>query len=117
MWLPDLLFALFGIAMLVRLERPGDLDILGRLMALFRLIGRAPRALKHLEPKMWLTRFSLLPQVVDTYVLTSFLFYFVLLLTSFVLMTHVFTFFELLSDIIKNHPAMSRVLSYHMFLL
>jgi LPS export ABC transporter permease LptG len=28
----------------------------------------------------------------------------------------VFTFFELLSDIIKNHVAMSRVLTYHLFL-
>jgi len=116
MWLPDLLFAFFGIVMIARLERPGDLDIMGHLMAFFRVIGRAPRALKRLEPRMWLTRFSLLPQVIDTYVLASFLFYFVLLLASFVLMTHVFTFFELLSDIIKNHPPMSRVLSYHLFL-
>ena len=54
--------------------------------------------------------------MIDTYVLTSFLFYFVLLLISFVLIFHVFTFFELLSDIIKNHPPMTHVLSYHFFL-
>jgi len=41
------------------------------------------------------------PQVIDTYVLYSFLFYFLVLLVSFVLMTHVYTFFELLSDIVK----------------
>jgi len=40
----------------------------------------------------------------------------VVLLVSFVMMTHVFTFFELLSDIVKNHIPMSRVLSYHLFL-
>jgi len=43
-------------------------------------------------------------------------FYFALLLASFVLIFHVFTFFELLSDIIKNHPSMAKILSYHFFL-
>ena len=61
-------------------------------------------------------RFPLLPQVVDTYLLSSFLFYFVLWLVSFVLMFHVFTFFELLSDVIKNHIPMSRVFTYLFFL-
>ncbi len=56
------------------------------------------------------------PQVVDTYVLYGFVFYFVLLLVSFVLMTHVYTFFELLSDIVKNNIAMSRVFTYLFFL-
>jgi LPS export ABC transporter permease LptG len=40
----------------------------------------------------------------------------VLLLVSFVLMTHVYTFFELLSDIVKNHIPMFRVLTYLFFL-
>jgi hypothetical protein len=31
-------------------------------------------------------------------------------------MTHVFTFFELLSDIIKHGAPLSRILSYHLFL-
>ncbi len=39
-----------------------------------------------------------------------------MLLVSFVLMTHVYTFFELLSDIVKNHIAMSRVFTYLFFL-
>src|SRR6266404_2221797 len=46
MWLPDLLFAIFGIVMIARLERPGDLDIMGRLMAFFHLIARAPQKIK-----------------------------------------------------------------------
>ena len=59
--------------------------------------------LDRIGPRAWVARIPLLPQIIDTYVLTSFLFYFVLLVTSFVLIFHVFTFFELLSDIIKNH--------------
>jgi LPS export ABC transporter permease LptG len=106
--------------MIARLELPGDRDFVGTIIALFRAVGRAPvrgaRVLDRIGPRVWAVRIPLLPQVIDTYVLTSFLFYFVLLVTTFVLIYHVFTFFELLSDIIKNHPSMSKVLSYHFFL-
>ena len=54
--------------------------------------------------------------MVDRYVLKSFLFWFVLLLIGFVLMTHVYTFFDLLSDIVKNNIAMTRVFTYLFFL-
>ena len=84
-------------------------------------LGRAPRKIAGgaaqvpVAPRpRW--RLFLAPQVVDGYVLQSFLFYFVLLLVSFVLMTHVYTFFELLSDIVKNHITMSRVFTYLFFL-
>jgi LPS export ABC transporter permease LptF/LPS export ABC transporter permease LptG len=122
-WLPDIVFAVIGIVMIARLEIPGDLDLLGSVAALFKSVGRAPRErgprvrlLDRIGPKAWLARFPLVPQVIDTYVLTSFVFYFILLLASFVLIFHVFTFFELLSDIIKNHPSMTKVLTYHFFL-
>ena len=110
-----------GFSMLARLEAPGDRDYIGRLARLFRSASRKPqenipRLLDRIQPRMWKARFPLLPQVVDTYLLSSFLFYFVLWLVSFVLMFHVFTFFELLSDIIKNHIAMSRVFTYLFFL-
>src|SRR5271154_317874 len=119
-WIPDAVFFVFGVGMIVRLEAPGDRDFVGTIIALFRAVGRAPqhgaRVLDRIGPRVWAARIPLLPQVIDTYVLTSFLFYFVLLVTSFVLIFHVFTFFELLSDIIKNHPSMSKILSYHFFL-
>lgn len=60
--------------------------------------------------------FFLLPQIIDTYVLNSFVFYFAVLLVSFVGMAHIFTFFELLGDIMRNSIPMSRVLTYHVFL-
>jgi LPS export ABC transporter permease LptG len=58
----------------------------------------------------------LVPALVDTYVLSSFLYYFGLLLASFVLMTHVFTFFDLLGDIVRNRIPMSLVATYLLFL-
>jgi LPS export ABC transporter permease LptG/LPS export ABC transporter permease LptF len=119
-WIPDSVFALLGLVMIARLEKPGDHDIIGRILAFAKLIGRPqPRGVRVLDrigPRAWAARIPLLPQLIDTYVLTSFLFYFVLLVTSFVLIFHVFTFFELLSDIIKNHISMDEVLRYHFFL-
>ena len=120
-WTPNLVFAVLGFSMLARLEAPGDRDYIGRLTRLFRSASRKPqeripRLLDRIQPRKWKARFPLLPQVLDTYLLSSFLFYFVLWLVSFVLMFHVFTFFELLSDIIKNHIPMSRVFTYLFFL-
>src|SRR5690242_19976884 len=116
--MPDMVFAGFGFSMLARLEAPGDRDYIGRLSRMARsssrcLHGKFTRLLDLIQPTWW---FALLLQVVDTYHFSSFLFYFVLWLVSFVLMFHVFTFFELLSDIIKNHIAMGRVFSYLFFL-
>ena len=120
-WIPNLVFAVLGFSLLTRLEAPGDRDYIGRLTRLFRSASlrpqeSIPRLLDRFQPKVWKGRFPLLPQVVDTYLLSSFLFYFVLWLVSFVLMFHVFTFFELLSDVIKNHIPMSRVFTYLFFL-
>jgi len=120
-WIPNLVFAVLGFSLLTRLEAPGDRDYIGRLARLFRSASRRPqesipRLLDRFQPKVWRGRFPLLPQVVDTYLLSSFLFYFVLWLVSFVLMFHVFTFFELLSDVIKNNIPMSRMFTYLFFL-
>ncbi|MEK7409620.1 MAG: LptF/LptG family permease, partial [Acidobacteriota bacterium] len=118
-WTPNALFAVAGLVFLARMERPGDRDLVAygraRLAALFGGVrqawGAAPGG------NGWrFGRLPVLPQILDTYILSTFLFYFALLLASFVLMTHVFTFFELLSDIVRNRIAMGRVLTYHIFL-
>jgi LPS export ABC transporter permease LptG/LPS export ABC transporter permease LptF len=121
MWIPNAVFAMLAIVMLIRLERPGDRDWVGMvtdwIAALWaRLRGslRAPSTPGRQGRQGW--RWFPAPQVIDSYVLYSFVFYFVVLLISFVLMTHVFTFFELLSDIVKNHIAMLRVFTYLFFL-
>ena len=121
MWIPNIVFAIVGIILLARLERPGDRDwvgaIRGHIVHWFqKLRGSLPTAPGVIVPAAHGRRSPLVPQVVDTYVLASFLFYFVLMLVSFVLLTHVYTFFELLSDIVKNRIPMIRVLTYLFFL-
>ncbi|PYT26904.1 MAG: hypothetical protein DMG58_21495 [Acidobacteria bacterium] len=118
-WTPDAAFMIAGLILIARLERPGDRDLVGSLR------GWITAGYHRLRPRFtspdindkrrvrWM---PLVPQLLDTYVLTSFLFYFVMLLASFVLMTEVYNFFDLLGDIIRNGIAMSRVFTYLFFL-
>ncbi len=118
MWLPNEVFAVVALLLLLRLEVPGDRDWIGIARAGLGSLGgrlRAPVAKPGFAPR-FIFRLPMLPQLLDTYVLTSFLFYLGVLLASFVMMTEVFTFFELLSDIIKNHIPMYKVASYLFFL-
>jgi LPS export ABC transporter permease LptG len=77
---------------------------------------RIQRALDRQSAKVMLGRFPLVPQIIDRYVLASFLFYFMMLVLTFVAIFHIFEFFQLLSDIIRNGIGLSTILSYHFFL-
>lgn len=120
-WTPNAVLAAAGIFLLSHLERPGDRDLVaavreraGSLYAV--LLGRWRNARAARSAASTMGRLPLLPQLIDTYVLSSFFLYFSVFLASFVLMTQVFTFFELLSDILKHRIPMWRVLEYHVFL-
>jgi LPS export ABC transporter permease LptG/LPS export ABC transporter permease LptF len=121
-WTPNVGFALVGILLLVRLEVPGESDWMGSLRGWFAAIGGAlaerfrPRENGRVKRAEKRRALILLPQIVDTYVVSTFLSYFAIGLFSFVLLTQVFTFFELLSDILRNNVAMQKVATYHFFL-
>lgn len=119
-WMPNGVLTLVAGVFIGRMESPAERDWLqalsmraGDWWTSLRRLWRRPteQARRAGGPRI---RVALL--IIDTYVLSSFLFYFAALLGGFVLMTHVFTFFELLSDIIRNHIPMTRVLTYHVFL-
>ena len=121
MWIPNAVFAVVGVFLLTRIERPGDRDwyaaIAGWITTSWtRLRGKLPVAAAQVRSRSRGWRMFLIPQVVDRYVLKSFFFWFALLLIGLVLMTHVYTFFDLLSDIVKNQIAMTRVFTYLFFL-
>ena len=46
-WLPDIVFAIFGLAMLTRLEKLGDRDIVGRILGFFRGLNQILRSSAH----------------------------------------------------------------------
>jgi LPS export ABC transporter permease LptG len=56
------------------------------------------------------------PQIIDRYVLASFLFYFTMLVLTFAAIFHIFEFFQLLSDIIRNGIGLNTILQYHFWL-
>lgn len=57
------------------------------------------------------------PMLVDVYLLQQFLYYFFVLLASFVLIFDAFTLFDLLADISKNHIAVTTVANYFWYLV
>ncbi|MCC6590345.1 MAG: LptF/LptG family permease [Bryobacterales bacterium] len=120
-WAPNAVFAAFGLLLLINLESPGDTDVLSRLRAFWANTMASVRTFitsrKAASSRLAsLPRIPLLPGVVDTYVLSSFLFYFAMLLGSFVLLAHIFIFFELLSEVFAHRIPMARVFTYHFFL-
>ena len=120
-WMPNLLFALIGIVLLIRLETPGDRDLFGFFRRVFSrtgsAIGRAVSPTVARQKTVGRTRrLIFLPQLIDTYVVSGFLFWFAVVLFSFVMVSHVYTFFELLSDIIRNQIPLNRVFQYLFFL-
>jgi LPS export ABC transporter permease LptF/LPS export ABC transporter permease LptG len=57
-----------------------------------------------------------IPQLLDVYLLRSFIYYFALLTVGFILLFEVFTFFELLDDIAQHRTALFEVTLYFLYL-
>lgn len=114
-WLPNAVFGVAGIVLIARMESPGDRDVLGSvrqtLAGWFATLSRARRS----SAGGRRMKFAVF-QILDSYVLSSFLFYFLVTLACFVTMVQIYTFFDLLGDIVKNNIPMSHVIRYHLFL-
>ncbi|WP_321472641.1 LptF/LptG family permease [uncultured Paludibaculum sp.] len=122
-WMPNGLFAVAAFVLLLRLERPGDRDIFDSIRAFVVERFKALASLREgpvketsSSQRSSRTRLFLLPQVIDTYVVSNFLFYFAMLLFCFVMLTEIFNFFELLGDVFKNNIAISELFRYLFFL-
>src|SRR3954451_7013810 len=115
-WTPDTVFALVSLVLLSRLEKPGDTDVFRwmrtAVLPLF-VRNRTPRLRSNATkaPRKY-RLFPFRPLLIDAYVVNSFLFYFGVLLTSLLALIEVFTFFELLGDMVKNDIEMSTMLDY-----
>jgi LPS export ABC transporter permease LptG/LPS export ABC transporter permease LptF len=119
LWLPNAVFGIAGLIFWLRLEMPGDSDLAGAIMGwfsrLYQMIARPFRSAPAVASRTFSARLSVF-SLVDSYILTGFIFYFVVILFSLVLLTDIFNFFDLLGDIVKNHIPMSHVFQYLFFL-
>jgi len=113
-WTPNVVFLIAGIVLLSRLEKPGDQDLAGWVKTLGLRIVKRAKAVRF-EPgrqRRSAHVFGLRPLLIDGYVLNGFLFYFGVLVVALVALIEIFTFFELLGDMIKNDISMSKMLDY-----
>ena len=120
-WGPNVVFGLIGLGLVVGIDRPGDRDYLTRLRAArdraWATVKESVQASKSAAQSIRsLPRIPLVPGVVDTYVLSTFLFYFAVWLAAFVVLAHIFIFFDLLGDYMSHAIALPKVISYHIFL-
>jgi LPS export ABC transporter permease LptG/LPS export ABC transporter permease LptF len=123
-WLANILFAAAGTFLLWQMASGGKV-----LTAIVNICSRAgtvkfptafpengvhlSRFLDRLQPRS--TRASgrtAFPRILDEYVVREFLNIFVLVLTGFVLLMLLFTFFELVGDILRNHIPLTTVGAY-----
>jgi LPS export ABC transporter permease LptG len=114
LWLPNAVFFIAGVIFLARLEMPGDTEFFGELRA--RIAGffrhLKSRTVPPERPAFGGWRMPLLPQLVDTYILTNFVTYLVLMLASFVSLFLIWNFFELISDMLHNNISLMTMFRY-----
>jgi len=122
LWLANTVFGLVGVLMLANLRR-----VRGRLMLIQE---RFQEFVRHMEgrragnhrirreaapakPRTPGERFF---QILDLYIIRSWIFYFVALLVAFTGIYMIFDFFQLLGDIVRNHAPASLVFNYYRYL-
>ncbi len=115
-WLANIVFAIIGIILLWRVDKmPIEIGlgpaVYGRLKARIQslLSGREGDRGWRPRQRLFSTRFPLL---LDDYVLRTFVSYLLLILSSFLVLFLIFTFFELLSDIVRNRVPLVTVGEY-----
>lgn len=115
-WAANILFAVCGLLLLHRMAR-GDgavlqIGSLSDLWKKFRGRRRASSAKPAIAARAVRHDRSRFPLLLDEYILREFLTTFVIVLVGFVALMLLFTFFELLGDIIRNRTALVTVGQY-----
>jgi LPS export ABC transporter permease LptG/LPS export ABC transporter permease LptF len=120
-WLANIVFATAGAFLLWQMASGGRvLSALGRWTSRLPDLGvktkRNAKSLTQLldrvQPRTVRKARGVFPRILDEYVLREFLGMFFLVLAGFVLLMLVFTFFELVGDILRNHVALITVGDY-----
>ena len=119
-WLPNVIFGIAGLIFVSRMEKPGDRDVISFLQGLVAVpVGwfkPRVRVKKKEAAGLPFRRIPMLPQLVDTYILSNFLFYFFVILAALISMFLVFNFFELTGDMIRNKIPLRTMFTYLFFL-
>jgi LPS export ABC transporter permease LptG/LPS export ABC transporter permease LptF len=122
-WLANVLFAFAGVFLLWQMASGGRV-----LSAIVNLASRTPKVslgsahhtngavlnkiIDRLQPRAVRKTRSAFPRILDEYVIRQFLGMFFMVLCGFVMLMLVFTFFELVGDIIRNRIPLTTVGAY-----
>jgi LPS export ABC transporter permease LptG/LPS export ABC transporter permease LptF len=121
-WSANIIFAVAGVFLLWQMATGGQ--VINAISAWASRLPRfkAPSPSNGFPLKGLADRFHLpaqrkrprgiFPRILDEYVVREFLLMFLMVLAGFVLLMLVFTFFDLIGDILRNHPALSIVGEY-----
>jgi LPS export ABC transporter permease LptG/LPS export ABC transporter permease LptF len=114
-WMANILFATFGIVLLREMSTGGAmLSAITSVGSWFRAKPKTDSqiaAAAAQPPRKRLTR-GRFPLILDEYVIKEFLLTFAMVLVTFVMLMLIFTFFELLGDIIRNRTPLVTVGEY-----
>ncbi|HEU5231254.1 MAG TPA: LptF/LptG family permease [Terriglobales bacterium] len=114
-WGADIAFAIAGLILLFRVQR-SSLDVISFRAVWKEFVQRfwrgGPKAQTAESTSLLRKGGSRFPLILDDYVLRQFLEYLGLVLATFVVLTLVFSFFELLGDIVRNRIALITVGEY-----
>jgi LPS export ABC transporter permease LptG/LPS export ABC transporter permease LptF len=124
-WSANLIFSAFGIFLLWQMASGGR--ILSAITSFASRFSRSrPEAdakpdcipagvsaiLSRFQPRPRTTDRNVFPRILDEYIVREFLGTFFMVLIGFVLFILVFTFFDLVGDILRNHIPLSTVVAY-----
>ncbi|HKN23192.1 MAG TPA: LPS export ABC transporter permease LptG [Terracidiphilus sp.] len=125
-WAANLIFAAAGVFLLWQMATGGQIlsalaTWVSRLpkfriptktngFQLSEFLGKFQRRTQRTRPR------NVFPRILDEYILREFVTMFAMVLFGFVLLMLVFTFFELIGDILRNHSALSIVGEYLLYL-
>ncbi len=123
-WMSDIIFFVAGLVLLWRVDRqPLEIGIAARVVEpaegercrpAYRRAGACAPAPAHSSapPAATASSGARFPLILDDLVLRDFSLYLGLILSTFLMLTLVFTFFELLSDIVRNRTPLTLVADY-----
>jgi LPS export ABC transporter permease LptG/LPS export ABC transporter permease LptF len=121
LWAANVIVALLGLLMMTRLPRVRAhfQFLLERFEAAAQRFERWRQSRTRLAPESALlhprTPGNRIFQILDVYVIRGWMFHFIVLLVAFIGIYIVFDFFQILSDVVRNHAGPRLVLTYYRY--
>ncbi len=122
LWVANAAFAACGLFLLLNMARsPNQMDFLKEKLEVLVAWVKSKWPSRHQGERTRSVRLSRkgsgrFPQILDVYVMRTWILYLVIFLVAFTGIYMVFDFFQVLNDIVRHHDKLSMILDYYRFL-